>query len=122
MRRGQIGGISNCCFHITHRCQERRFLLKFEVDRKKYVERLREAVQKYAVDILDFMVTSNHVHLLLWAKDADAVSRMMQFVQGSAGRDYNLRKKREGAFWRDRYHPTLIQNGEHLRRCLNTKY
>ena len=42
----------------------------------------------------------------------------MNDLPGSAGRDYNLRKKREGAFWRDRYYPTLIQNGEHLRRCL----
>jgi hypothetical protein len=23
-----------------------------------------------------------------------------------------------GAFWSDRYHPTLIQNGAHLGRCL----
>jgi len=118
MRRGRTRGATSCCFHITHRCQERRWLLKFEIDRRRYVERLREGARKYNVDVLDYVVTSNHVHLLLWVRDTQAVSAMMQYVQGAAGRDYNRRKKREGAFWRDRYHPTLIQNGEHLARCL----
>ena len=70
------------------------------------------------MDILDYVVTSNHVHLLLWAQDGKTVSGMMQYVQGTTGRDFNFRKEREGSFWRGRYYPTLIQNGEHLRRCL----
>ena len=118
MRRGQIRGLDHCCFHVTHRCQERRFLLRFEIDRRNYVERLRQASRKYAVAVLDYVVTSNHVHLLLWTAEADAISAMMQSLQGATARDYNRRKRREGAFWRDRYHPTLIENGAHLQRCL----
>lgn len=118
MRRGRIREVDHCCFHITHRCQERRFLLKFEIDRKNYVKRLGEASRKYAVDILDYVITSNHVHILLWTEKAEAISALMQYVQGTTGRDFNRRKRREGAYWRDRYHPTLIQNGEHLTRCL----
>ena len=118
MRRGRTRGVEHCCSHVTHRCQERRFLLKFELDRQNYVKRLREAAAKHAVEVLDYIVTSNHVHLLLWTAEAAAVSALMQHVQGTSGRDYNRRKGREGAFWRDRYHPTLIQNGEHLSRCL----
>ena len=111
MRRGQIRGLDHCCFHVTHRCQERRFLLRFEIDRRNYVERLRQASRKYAVAVLGYVVTSNHVHLLLWTAEADAISAMMQSLQGATARDYNRRKRREGAFWRDRYHPTLIENG-----------
>ncbi len=37
---------------------------------------------------------------------------------GGTGRDFNRRKRREGAFWRDRYHPKLVENGDHLSRCL----
>ena len=73
MRRGRIWGVDRFCFHITHRCQERRFLLKFEIDRKNYVKHLDEAARKYAVDNLDYVVTSNHVHLLLWTKEAKAI-------------------------------------------------
>ena len=42
----------------------------------------------------------------------------MQFLQGEFAQFYNIRKDREGAFWRDRYHSTMIQSGEHLARCL----
>jgi putative transposase len=64
------------------------------------------------------MVTSNHVHLLLWAKQAAHVSAAMHFLEGNVARDYNRRKTREGALWRGRYHPTLIQTGSHLSHCL----
>ena len=42
----------------------------------------------------------------------------MHFLQGSFAGDWNRRKEREGAFWRGRYHPTLVQSGRHLSRCL----
>ena len=107
-----------CCYHVTHRCQERRFLLKFKKDRRSYLRRLREAAGKYDVSVLDYMVTSNHVHLLFHAYEAAAVSDAMRYIQGNSARDYNLRKEREGSFWRGRYHPTMIQDGAHLSRCL----
>ncbi len=33
-------------------------------------------------------------------------------------REFNQRKKRRGTFWKDRYHATAVQTGEHLIRCL----
>ena len=107
-----------CCYHVTHRCQERRLLLKFQKDRRRYLRRLREATGKYDVSVLDYIVTSNHVHLLFHAGSATEVSGAMRYIQGNSARDYNLRKRREGAFWRGRYHPTMIQDGGHLSRCI----
>ena len=77
MKRGRIRQIENCCFHITHRCQERRFLLRFQRDRRNFVKRLAEATSKYAAEVLDYMVTSNHVHLLLWARNGSMISEVM---------------------------------------------
>ena len=107
-----------CCYHVTHRCQERRFLLKFRKDRRGYLRRLLEATRKYDVSVLDYIVTSNHVHILFHANDATSVSEAMRYIQGNSARDYNIRKSREGSFWRGRYHPTMIQDGAHLSRCL----
>ena len=118
MKCGRVRRVENCCFHITHRCQERRFLLRFQRDRRNFVKRLAEASEKYTVDVLDYLVTSNHVHLLLWTKIGSTISDMMRYLQGTTGRDFNRRKNREGAYWSGRYHPTLIQNGAHLTRCL----
>ena len=107
-----------CCYHITQRCQERRFLLKFAIDRRNYVRRLYYFSRTSPVSVLNYMVTSNHVHLLLWSKQAKDISVLLRDLQGNTARDYNRRKGREGALWSGRYHPTLIENGKHLGRCL----
>ena len=99
MKRGRIRRIENCCFHVTHRCQERRFLLRFMHDRRNFVKRLKEASNKCKADILDYMVTSNHIHVLLWANEGSTISDVMRYIKGTTGRDFNRRKHREGAFW-----------------------
>ena len=107
-----------CCYHLTHRCQERRFLLRFQQDRDNYQKRLYEASRLYEVSVLNYIVTSNHVHILIYSTNAKHISDFMHYLQGNTARDYNRRKKREGAFWRGRYHPTMIQSGDHLSMCL----
>ncbi|MFW5803161.1 MAG: transposase, partial [Verrucomicrobiota bacterium] len=100
---------TRCCYHVTQRCQERRYLLRFKKDRRQYLRRLREATDRHAVSVLNYMVTSNHVHLLLAADKAAHVSTVMQYVSGSIAQDYNRRKERQGSFWSGRYRPTLIK-------------
>ena len=58
------GGI----FHLTHRCPNRAFLLRFACDRDAYREMLRRHPQRFGVWLLDYGVTCNHVHLLVSAK------------------------------------------------------
>jgi len=118
MPRRRRGLLDRTCYHITHRCHQREFLLKFEIDRNKYLEILFRTKQRYKVDFLDYMITSNHVHLLIWSRAGQEIPRALQYVQGQFAQYYNQRKKRQGAFWRDRYHTTIIQSGYHLSRCL----
>ena len=89
--------VRDCCYHVTHCCQEGRFLLRFKCDRRNYLDRLVEAGQRFAVELLDYMLTCNHVHLLLRSGRAEDVSAAMQYVQGTVARDYNQRKHRRGA-------------------------
>jgi len=111
--------IQDCCVHVTHRCQERRFLLKFDLDRKQYRRRLLEAARRFTrVRVLDYVITANHVHLLTWVPRMADLSAMMRWLQGTFALDYNRRHEREGSVWRGRFHPTLVQSGSHLSRCL----
>ncbi len=52
------------------------------------------------------------------AVDGAQISGFMQFVSSLAARDYNRRKERSGGLWEGRYRSTLVQDGDHLRRCL----
>ena len=69
--------------------------------------------------VLNYMVTSNHIHLLVFdGGGRDVIPKSIQLVAGRSGQEYNERKRRKGAFWQDRYHATAVENGGHLRQCL----
>jgi putative transposase len=94
-------------------------LLCTDIARKRYVMRLWQASRLFrTVRILDYVVTSNHVHLLTWVPRMHDLSAMMGWLQGATASDGNRRLGREGAFWRGRFHPTLVETGSHLSRCL----
>ena len=105
-------------WHITHRCHEGEFLLKFARDRRSYVRWLFEARKRFGLCVLDFMVTSNHVHLLVKDTGEGVITQSMQLVASRVAQDYNRRKSRQGPFWEDRYHATAVEAEESLQRCI----
>ena len=93
-------------FHGTDRCHNRDFLLKFARDRESYRAKLRERLPEFELGLLDYCVTSNHVHLLLDAPERNQISGFMRTVAGEFARIYNRRKGRMNAFWGDNFHAT----------------
>ena len=85
-------------WHLTHRCHERDFLFKFARDRNRYLRWLYEARKRFGLCILNYVVTSNHVHLLVKDTDEGVIARSMQLAAGRTAQDYNRRKARLGAF------------------------
>ncbi len=109
-------------WHITHRCHKKEFLLKFRRDKRRWLYWALQAKIRYGLIILNFMLTSNHVHMLamILANRAGhpALSRALQLIESRVAQGYNARKERCGAFWDDRYHATAIEDGAQLARCL----
>ena len=119
MARANRHFIAGHIWHLTHRCHKREFLLKFSKDRTRWMELLFEAKKRYQLSILNFIVTSNHIHLIVSANNgSESIPRAMQLIAGRSGQTYNRRKGRKGAFREDRYHATAIESGEHLWHCL----
>ncbi|RLA27786.1 MAG: transposase [Gammaproteobacteria bacterium] len=106
-------------WHITHRCHQKSFLLKFARDRRRWRHWLFEARRRYGLCVLNYIVTSNHIHLLVVDKGNQEISASIQLIAGRTAQEYNRRKKRNGAFWEDRYHATAVQSDHHLIRCLS---
>jgi putative transposase len=118
MARANRYHIPGQVWHITHRCHKKEFLLKFARDRKCWLQWLFEAKKRFGLDILNYTVTSNHIHLLVVDGEAEVIPKSIQLVAGKTAEEYNRRKGRTGAFWEDRYHATAIDMGEHFLRCL----
>ena len=119
MARAKRHYIPGQIWHLTHRCHKREFLLKLVKDRKRWLHWLFEAKRRYGLIILNYTVTSNHIHLLVQDKKRkNVIPESIKLVAGRTGQEYNIRKKRKGAFWEDRYHATAIENAHHLLKCL----
>lgn len=119
MARAKRHYIAGHIWHVTHRCHKREFLLKFSKDRRRWLQWLYVAKKHYGLTILNYMVTSNHIHLLVVDDgDRDVIPRSIQLVAGRTAQEYNKRKNRKGAFWEDRYHATAVERGHHLFRCI----
>jgi putative transposase len=105
-------------WHITHRCHLRRFLLRVRHDRRVWLAWLLEARRRHGLCVLNYIVTCNHIHLLVRDRGAGEISRAMQLIAGRTAQACNERKGREGAFWQDRYHATAVDSDGHLLRCM----
>ena len=49
--------------------------------------------------MLDYGVTSNHIHLLVKDTGSGVIAESMQLIAGRTGQEYNQRKGKQGAFW-----------------------
>lgn len=105
-------------WHITHRCHKREFLLKFTKDKQRWLHWLYEAKKRFGLCVLNYAVTSNHIHLLVFDSKKDVIPKSIQLIAGRTGQEYNQRKNRKGAYWEDRYHATAVETGNHLIKCL----
>ena len=75
-------------------------------------------MRAFPILVLAYCVTSNHTHVLVQSEAETAVSDWMQKTEGEFAQRYNRRKRRSGAFWGDRYHCTMIEDGRHLWHCM----
>ena len=105
-------------YHITDRCHDRSFLLKFALDRNGYRKQMRLALRGSGVSLLGHCITSNHTHLLATARKPKNLSDFMQKLKGDFAQWFNIRKRRSGAFWNGRFHCTMIESGTHLWNCM----
>jgi REP-associated tyrosine transposase len=119
MARAKRHYVPGQIWHLTQRCHKREFLLKFKKDRYRWIQWLFEAKRRFGLVVLNYVVTSNHIHLIVKDDgDSKIIPQSIGLIAGRTAQEYNRRKQRKGAFWEDRYHSTAIETGEHLLRCL----
>jgi len=118
MPRANRHSIPGQVWHLTHRCHKKQWLLKFKKDRLRWMHWLFKARQRYGLCILNYMVTSNHIHILVQDQGRKEIPRSMQLIAGRTAQEFNQSRNRRGAFWEDRYHATAVQTDQHLARCM----
>ena len=57
-----------------------------------------EAKKRYDLSVLNYVVTSNHIHLLVVDFQEGVIAKSIQLIAGKTAQEYNQRKNRKGAF------------------------
>ncbi|MBS3819642.1 transposase [bacterium] len=119
MPRSKRFFIPGYTWHITHRCHNNQFLLKYNHDKTRWMDLLHRAKKRFQLSIFNYTVTSNHIHLLVVDTGYNKpMAKAIHLVAGRTAWEYNQRKNRKGAYWEDRYHATAIETEKHLLDCM----
>ena len=85
-------------------------------DREKFMKSINAACEKYEVDLLVYVLMSNHVHLILKGE-----IKQFKFVFESLGASYarwfNRKYGNKGAFWDQRYYNLPINSRRQFLNC-----
>ena len=103
--------------HLVQRGHNREPCFFTEEDYASYLHWLGEALGEAECALHAYVLMTNHVHLLLTPKRADAVPRLMV----SLGRRYvqyiNRSYRRTGTLWDSRYKSSAVQAEDYLLAC-----
>ncbi len=90
-------------YFVTARVIQGRMLLRPSTDSNEVIGGvLARSVARHKVQLHAFVVTSNHVHLLLQARDG-ALSAFMQYLLGNLARKVGRLVNWRGTFWERRF-------------------
>ena len=115
MARANRYYLPECVRNIIHRWHKKDFLLRFARDRQRWLQWLFEGKKRFRAYILNYAVTSNHIHLLVKdRRKREVILQTMQLIAGRTGQGYNRRKNRKGAFGGNGYHANTVEAHHHL--------
>jgi putative transposase len=103
--------------HIVQRGHHREPCFFGEEDYKSYLQWLAEALDEADCALHAYVLMTNHVHLLLTPKKAEAVPRLILSLGRCYGQYFNRRHGRTGTLWDSRYKSSPVQANTCLLDC-----
>ena len=103
------GGI----YHVISRGIERRDIFSDNVERKEFLSRLENVLQKTGAQCLAWVLMSNHFHLLMRTGSQSLSDIMRKLLTGYA-LYFNRRHNRHGHLYQNRYKSVLCQEDVYL--------
>jgi REP element-mobilizing transposase RayT len=94
-------------YHVTSRGNEQKAVFKSKRDRKKFLEYLESATERYNAVIHAFCLMDNHYHLLLETPSAN-LPQIMRHINGAYTTYFNIKRGRSGHLFQGRYKAILV--------------
>lgn len=106
-------------YHLTMRCNNRRFNLNRKACRQVLIYAIERAQSKYPFTLDALCIMSNHMHYWLEPEVPEDLPRIMHWLNWYSAMCFNRMLNRTGHFWEQRYHSSGFARDDH-ERALNT--
>jgi putative transposase len=103
----------NAFYHVTCRGNERRVIFRDDHDRRRFLDRLRSALEIFSVRVHAYVLMSNHFHLIVETPKANLSEFMRQFNISYTGY-YNRRHRRSGHLYQGRFKAVVVDKDSYL--------
>lgn len=97
-------------YHVMSRGNEKRAIVRDDVDRSERLEWLRRTVVTYGWRLHAFVLMTNHEHLFVETPEPN-LSVGMRFLNGSYAGSFNRRHRRVGHLFQGRFKSHLVETG-----------
>lgn len=104
---------NNAFYHVMNRGRGRQKIFHGEDYYHAFLECLKEAHERFSIEVHSYCLMGNHYHLLLKTPKGN-LSRAMRHINGIYTQRYNRLKKTDGALFRGRYKAILIDADSYL--------
>lgn len=103
--------------HIIQRGNNRGACFFGDNDYLTYLSHLRELASRFACSVHAYVLMTNHVHLLLSAREPDGGSSLMKHLGQRYVQYVNRTHQRSGTLWEGRFRSSIVQAEAYLLRC-----
>jgi putative transposase len=97
--------------HVTQRGNARRLIFESDADRLVYLQLLESNCELQGLSVLGFCLMSNHVHLIVVPRRADAMALALRHAHGRYASYLNARHGASGHVWQGRYYSCPLDRG-----------
>jgi len=103
--------------HVTQRGNARQVILSDDASHVAYLELLRQYSELHRLSLLGYCLMSNHVHLIVVPRTAEALAQTLNHTHGCYASYWNARNSSSGHVWQGRFYSCPLDE-THLWRAL----
>lgn len=103
--------------HIIQRGNNRNNVFARPADYRFYLDKLKQACEKFSCRLHAYVLMTNHVHMLMTPEMECGISKAMQSLGGNYAQYFNWRYERTGTLWEGRYKASVIDTDRYLLTC-----
>jgi REP element-mobilizing transposase RayT len=100
-------------YHATSRGDRQERIFVDDDDRRRFLQVLDQATQRFDAEVIAFCLMGNHYHLVLRTRQAN-LSRLMRHINGEYTQAFNRRHEVRGHLFQGRFHAILVDSDSYL--------